>query len=116
MKKIFKGVLYVLLVVVLILGKGIKQIARHSNEFEHEVNKTTQVTKKMVNKALEKPNWTLGGVQATRSVSRINAQTHKNIQTYPCLRCNGTGRVMDSSRNAYYCSSCNGTGRIKRCN
>lgn len=116
MKKVFKGVLYVLLGVVLILGKGVKQTARHSNVFEHEINKSTQVTKKMVNKALEKPNWTLGGVQTTRSVSRIKAQTHKNIQTYPCLQCNGTGRVMDFSRNVYYCSSCNGTGRIKRRN
>lgn len=111
MKSILKGVMYVLFAILLIFAKGAKGLGEHTNGVERAINKSTQVTKKIVNKNISKPNWTLGGTHAVQSVTRSNARTTSQPRTFSCSRCNGSGLVYDNGYT-YRCSRCNGTGKI----
>ena len=110
MKKFKNVVLYILAAVFMIVAKGVKHV--NTKSVERIVNKSTQVTEKIVHKTAANANWKLGGFQATRNITRSNAKTPSNIRTSSCIICNGTGRIRNSNGYIYSCSRCNGTGRI----
>ena len=115
MKNIMKGVMYVLFAILLSFAKGAKRLGEHTNVVERVVNKSTQVTKKIVNENLSKLNWKLGGVHAVQGVTRSNARTTSQPHTISCARCGGNGFVTYNDGYTYHtnrCSRCNGTGKM----
>ena len=79
MKKI-KNVLLFLVAVFIIVAKGVKHV--NTKSVERIVNKSTQVTEKIVHETAANANWKLGGIQTVRSVTRSNA---KHLRTFVLL-------------------------------
>lgn len=94
--------------------------AKLTKEIEVDVNKATQASKKLGNKAAtsaaENPNIqrgaVIGGSRMLKNTTQSNAQTTSQPRMLTCPRCYGRGNVQGNDGYVYSCSRCNGTGRI----
>lgn len=110
--KALKSAAYVLAVVLIGLAKG---VGEHSKSVERAVNKSTLVTKELVNKAALKtvstPQMFPAAAHAATRIRRNNSQASSNPCVITCFKCNGKGQTMYNGY-PHRCTKCNGTGKI----
>lgn len=95
--------------------------AKLTKEIEVGVNKITQTSKKLGNKAAtnaaENPNIQRGAAYGSyrmlNNATRSNAQNSSQPRYITCPGCNGVGKRRASNGQIEYHVQCNGTGKIR---
>lgn len=119
MKILGKILLGMSFIMVLTAGRC-SSAAKLTKKIEAGVNKATQASEKLGNKAAtsaaENPNIqrgaVIGGSRMLKNTTRSNAQTMSQPRMLTCPRCYGKGSMQGNDGYVYSCSRCNGTGRI----
>lgn len=96
--------------------------AKLTKEIEVGVNKITQTSKKLGNKAAtnaaENPNIQRGAAYGSyrilNNATRSNAQTTSQPRLTTCFICKGKGSILGRDGYVYSCNVCKGTGKVFR--
>lgn len=118
--KIIGKILLVVSFIMVLTASRCSSTAKLTKKIEMGVNKATQTSKKLGNKAAtnaaENPNVqrgaAYGGYRMLNNATRSNAQTTSQPRMVICSRCYGRGSVQGNDGYVYSCSRCNGTGKI----
>lgn len=118
--KILGKILLGMSFIMVLTASRCSSAAKLTKEIEVGVNKATQASKKLGNKAAtsaaENPNIqrgaVIGGNRMLKNTTQSNAQTTSQPRMLTCPRCYGRGNVQGNDGYVYSCSRCNGTGKI----
>ena len=118
--KILGKILLGMSFIMVLTASRCSSAAKLTKKIEVGVNKATQASKKLGNKAAasaaENPNVQRGaaisGSRMLKNTTQSNAQTTSKPRILTCPRCYGRGNVQGSDGYVYSCSRCNGTGKI----
>ena len=118
--KILGKILLGISFIMVLTASRCSSAAKLTKKIEVGVNKATQASKKLGNKAAasaaENPNVQRGaaisGSRMLKNTTQSNAQTTSQPRMLTCPRCYGRGNVQGNDGYVYSCSRCNGTGKI----